>query len=153
MFSYRQWYASFWINNFAFIQKTGLDFHAKTAHPLSTEAVFSCHRQSAAYWPQSASKIMWFQDVWDKIHGIKWKRIFLYSATVKMTWLTWRSPALPSSDSLPRSLSSPDTEKVIHALISSRHDCCKALYSDISRRNNQRLQMIRNTASRLFTWE
>lgn len=120
---------------------------------LNTEAVFSCYSWSAAYWPQRDPKIMWFRDVWDKIHSAKWKCIFLNSATVKMMLLTWRSPAFPDSGSRPRFLSSPDTEKVIHALISSRHDCCKALYSDISRRNNQRLQMIRNAAAGLLTLE
>ncbi len=48
-------------------------------------------------------------------------------------------------------LSLADLEKVIHAFISSRLDYCKALYSGISKRNLQRLQLIQNAAARLLT--
>ena len=48
-------------------------------------------------------------------------------------------------------LSSADLEKVIHAFISSRLDYCNALYSGISRRNIQRLQLIQNAAARFLT--
>ncbi len=48
-------------------------------------------------------------------------------------------------------LSLADLEKVIHAFISSRLDYCNALYSGISKRNLQRLQLIQNAAARLLT--
>ncbi len=48
-------------------------------------------------------------------------------------------------------LSFADFEKVIHAFISSRLDYCNALYSGISQRNLQRLQLIQNAAARLLT--
>ncbi len=38
-------------------------------------------------------------------------------------------------------LSFAGLEKVIHAFISSRLDCCRALYSGVRRRNIQRLQL------------
>ncbi len=44
-----------------------------------------------------------------------------------------------------------DLEKVICAFISSRLDYCNAFYSDISKRNLQRLQLIQNAAARLLT--
>ena len=48
-------------------------------------------------------------------------------------------------------LSSADLEKVIHAFLSSRLDYCNTLYSGISRRNIQRLQLIQNAAARFLT--
>ncbi len=38
-----------------------------------------------------------------------------------------------------------------HAFISSRLDYCNVLYSGISKRNLQRLQLIQNAAARLLT--
>ncbi len=48
-------------------------------------------------------------------------------------------------------LSVADLQKVIHAFISSRLDYCNALYSGISQRNLQRLQLIQNAAAWLLT--
>ncbi len=48
-------------------------------------------------------------------------------------------------------LSRSDLEKVIHAFITSRLDYCNALYSGISKRNIQRLQLIQNAAARFLT--
>ena len=48
-------------------------------------------------------------------------------------------------------LSSADLEKLTHAFISSRLDYSNALYSGISRRNIQRLQLIQNAAARFLT--
>ena len=48
-------------------------------------------------------------------------------------------------------LSSADLEKVNHAFISTRLDYCNTLYSGISRRNIQRLQLIQNAAARFLT--
>ncbi len=48
-------------------------------------------------------------------------------------------------------LSPTDLEKVSHAFISCRLDYCNALYSGLSRRNLQRLQLIQNAAARLLT--
>ncbi len=48
-------------------------------------------------------------------------------------------------------LSLADLEKDINAFISSRLDYCNVLYSGISKRNLQRLQLIQNAAARLLT--
>ncbi len=45
-----------------------------------------------------------------------------------------------------------DLQKVIHAFISSRLDYCNALYSGISQRNLQRLQLIQNAAAWLVVY-
>ncbi len=48
-------------------------------------------------------------------------------------------------------LSRSDLDKVIHAFITSRLDYYNALYSGISKRNIQRLQLIQNAAARFLT--
>lgn len=48
-------------------------------------------------------------------------------------------------------LSHPDSEKVLHAFITSRLKYCTALYSGISKWKTQRLLLIQTSATRLLT--
>ncbi len=48
-------------------------------------------------------------------------------------------------------LSPADSEKVIHAFVTSRLEYCNTLYSGISKQNIHRLQLIQDAAARLLT--
>ena len=48
-------------------------------------------------------------------------------------------------------LSFQDTEKIIHAFVSSRLDYCNSLYTCLSRQAMARLQVVQNSAARLLT--
>ncbi len=48
-------------------------------------------------------------------------------------------------------LSFKDFERVIHAFISTRLDCCNSLYMSINQTSLNQLQMVQNAAARLLT--
>ncbi len=43
-----------------------------------------------------------------------------------------------------------DLEKAVHAFISSRLDCCNALYVSLNQSSMSRLQLVQNAAARFF---
>ena len=48
-------------------------------------------------------------------------------------------------------MSQADSEKLVHAFISSRLDCCNALFAGLPKQSVGRLQLIQNAAARVLT--
>ena len=48
-------------------------------------------------------------------------------------------------------LTQADTEKLVHACITSRLDYCNALFTGLSKKNLNRLQIIQNSTARVLT--